>query len=73
MSLTDWLEGVYGYLYEYDQLQAENEELKKQLADATKEARLAADANEENERFRQLLELKEKRSDFVFESAKILS
>jgi rod shape-determining protein MreC len=73
MSLTDWLEGVYGYLYEYDQLQAENEELKKQLAEAQKEARLAADANEENERFRQLLELKEKRSDFVFESAKILS
>lgn len=72
-SIIDWLEGVYGYLYEYDQLVAENEALRKQLAQAQEEARLGAEAREENERLRELLNLRERHSDFVFESAKIIS
>lgn len=71
-SAVDWLENIYGYLYKYDQLVAENEELRKQLAEAQEEARLAVDAIEENERYRALLGLREKHSDFVFESAKIV-
>ncbi|MGI5936129.1 MAG: rod shape-determining protein MreC [Oscillospiraceae bacterium] len=72
-SIIDWLEGIYGYIYKYDQLVAENESLRKQLAQAQEEARLGAEAREENERLRELLNLKEKHSDFVFESAKIIS
>lgn len=70
-SLADWLEGIYGYLYRYDQLEAENEVLRAQLAAAQEEARQAADANEENVRLRELLNLREKHADFVFESARI--
>lgn len=73
ISMTNWLEGIYGYIYKYDQLLAENESLRAQLAEAQETARLAIDANEENERLRELLNLAEKRSDFVFESAKIVS
>ncbi len=73
VAVTEWLEGVYGYLYKYDQLVEENEALRKDLAEAEERARLGQEAIEENEKLRELLNLAEKRSDFVFESAKIVS
>ena len=33
-SVAEWLEGIYGYLYEYDQLVAENERLRAELTEA---------------------------------------
>lgn len=72
-SVADWLDGIYGYLFEYEQLKAENESLKIQLAEAKEEARAGKDALDENERFRNLLGFAEKHSDFVFESARIVS
>lgn len=73
LAVTDWLEGIYSYLYKYDQLVEENEQLQAQLAETQEQLRLAADAIEENERFRKLLNFQEKRSDFVFEPAKIIA
>ncbi len=70
-AVVDWLEGIYGYIYEYDQLVAENESLRAQLAEAQEELRTAADATEENERLRELLNLSERHADFVYESARI--
>lgn len=72
-SVADWLDGIYGYLFEYEQLKAENESLKMQLAEAKEEARAGKDALDENERFRNLLGFAEKHSDYVFESARIVS
>jgi rod shape-determining protein MreC len=72
-AVADWLEGVYGYLYRYDQLKAENEALRVQLAEAEKEALSGAEALEENARLRNLLGYLEKHSDFVTESAKVVS
>ena len=72
-SVADWLDGIYGYLFEYEQLKAENESLKIQLAEAKEEARAGQDALDETERFRNLLGFAEKHSDFVFESARIVS
>lgn len=71
-SFADWLEGIYGYVYQYDQLAAENESLKSQLAQAQEALREAQDAMDENARLRQLLDLKEKRTDFVLESVRII-
>ena len=65
-SVADWLDGIYGYLFEYEQLKAENESLKIQLAEAKEEARAGKDALDENERFRNLLGFAEKHSDYVF-------
>ena len=67
-----WLESVYGYMFRYDSLAAENEDLKKQLAEAKIQLREANEAENENDRLRELLDLREKHKDFVFESAKII-
>lgn len=72
-AVADWLEEVYGYLYEFDQLHAENASLRKQLAEAQEAARNGADALEENARLRELLNFAEKHSDLTMVSAKIVS
>jgi len=71
-STVNWFNSIYGYLYKYDVLQAENESLRAQLADAQQSARDGIEASEENQRLRELLNLREKHSDFVFESAKVV-
>lgn len=71
-STVNWLNTVYGYLYEYDSLLAENESLRSQLADAQASARNGIEASEENTRLRRLLGLREKNTDFVLESSKVV-
>ena len=72
-AAAGWLEGIYGYMYKYDNLQAENESLRIQLADAQEEARAGADAQAENERLRNLLGFTEKHSNLELESAKVVA
>jgi len=72
-AMSDFLENMYGYLYEYEQLQAENESLKTQLAAAQAEVRAGLEESEENDRLKELLNLHDDRPEFVFESAKIVS
>jgi len=71
-GLVGWLEGIYSYMFKYDTLAAENEALKVQLAEAEIKLREAEDAQNENERLHELLDLREKHKDFVFESANII-
>jgi len=71
-SLAEWLENAYGYIYEYDQLEAENERLREALTEAQEQARNGEAAIEENERLRNLLDFKEKNSDMTLEPAKVI-
>lgn len=71
-STVNWFDTIYGYLYEYDSLMAENESLRSQLADAQKSARDGIEASEENTRLRKLLELREKHTDYQMESSKVV-
>ena len=71
-SAVNWFDTIYGYLYEYDSLLAENESLRSQLADAQQSAREGIEASEENSRLRKLLELREKHTDYVMESCKVV-
>ena len=71
-SAVNWFDTVYGYLYKYDSLMAENESLRTQLAEAQQSARDGIAASEENTRLRELLNLREKHTDYDFESAKIV-
>lgn len=70
-SLAGWVEDQYNYAFRYDQLVEENEQLKQRVAELEEAARLGQDAMEENERLYDLLELREKRRDLHWESARI--
>ena len=72
-TIASWLEGLYGSVYGYDQLKAENETLREQLAAAQAEARAGQEALEENERLRQLLAFSQRHTDYDLESAKVVS
>ena len=71
-SAVNWLDTVYGYLYEYNSLVAENESLRSQLADAQEAARNGIEASEENQRLRELLNLRQKYTSYELESSKIV-
>ena len=71
-SAANWFDSIYGYLYQYDSLVAENESLRSQLADAQQSARDGIEASEENVRLRELLNLRDKHTDYVLESSKVV-
>ena len=58
-SAVNWFDSIYGYLYDYDALLAENESLRMQLAEAQQSAREGIEASEENVRLREALELRQ--------------
>lgn len=72
-AMVDWLEGIYGYLYEYDLLVEENEALRARIAELQDQARSYDEIEAENARLRELLNLRDKHTDFVYESSKIVS
>lgn len=72
-SAVEWLEGIYGYIYQYDQLVAENNSLRAQLAEAQLAAVNAAELEEENAHLKELLEFRQSHTDYVLEPAKLIS
>lgn len=72
-ALVSRVEELYGYMYRYDMLMQENENLRAENADLQKQLRENEQAKEENEELRELLNLRQKHEDFVFESAKVVS
>jgi rod shape-determining protein MreC len=70
-SAIEWIEGIYGYIYQYDQLVAENSALRAQVAELQQAAVSVTETEEENARLRELLNFSEKHRDFTLESAKI--
>lgn len=70
-SMVNWAEDRYDYSYKYDQLVEQNEQLKKKIAEMEAEIREAQSANQENERYRDLIGLTQKRNDLTLESATI--
>ncbi len=63
-QLTDQAEKFYNYIFEFEALSAENEALKNQLSQIQDDARDAESIKRENERLRQLLELKKNNEDY---------
>lgn len=70
-SLSNWMEDRYNYAFRYDALVEENEALKQKVAELEEAARVGEDAIEENQFLRDLLELDQKHSDFVYELAHV--
>lgn len=72
-KLTAQVEKLYDYIYEYDSLKVENEQLKEQLAQWQEDSLKADTYERENERLRALLELKEANPDYVLVDAYVIS
>ena len=70
-NVLDWAEGVYNYVFRYEELNTELDTLRKQVADLEAQLRESGEAARENQQLRQLLRLREKHQDFVFESARV--
>ena len=70
-SVARSFENIYGYMYEYELVVRENEELRRQLTDLRQEFRDASAVAEENDRLRELLNLSTRNPDFIFETADI--
>ena len=72
-----WLTGSIShgaaYFTDYDQIKAENEELKKQLREAELKLRDAQIALDENDRLRTLAGIKERNRSFEFEVAEVIA
>ena len=65
------VEAVYDYAFRYQALKDRVEVLEAQVAEMAEENRTAEDALAENERLRELLQLRQARNDLTFESARI--
>ncbi|MBR5094623.1 MAG: rod shape-determining protein MreC [Oscillospiraceae bacterium] len=71
-STVNWMNTIYGYLYKYDTMMDENAALREELAQAQQSARAGIEASEENVRLRDALGLRQKHTDYVLESAKVV-
>ena len=72
-ALTGYVEQMYSYMFRYEALKAENEELKQRIAEMEDDARTADALRRENERYKAALDLKEGREDFVLVDADVIS
>ena len=70
-AVGDWVQGVSRYVFHYSEMEDQIDELEQQVADLEDQVRQGQEALQENELLRDLLGLRERRQDFVFESAKI--
>ena len=72
-SVADWYNEKQDYFADNRALRAANEELKHQIAEMQADVRDAETALEENERYREMLGLREKHRSFELESARVLN
>ena len=72
-ALTKQAEQYYSYMFRYEALAAENEQLKSEIAQMEDVARQADSVSRENERLRALLDLKSTHEDYVLVDAYIIA
>lgn len=66
-------ETLYDYIFRYEMLAAENEQLRVEMAQQNQDIRNSQTYKEENENLRSLLDLKEKHTDYDLEIANVVS
>ena len=70
-AVGDWVQGVSRYVFRYGEMEQQIADLETENAQLQEQIRESQEALQENELLRDLLDLREKRRDFVFESAKV--
>lgn len=71
--LTDRAEQLYNYMFEYESLLVENQQLKEQLAQTEDDARRADSVSRENDRLRAMLEFIELNPEYDYAEGYIIS
>jgi len=72
-GISGFIRNTYTYFYEVEELKAENEALRVTIAEMEEKIRESEQALEENARLRELLDLSERRRDFKYVMAEIVS
>ena len=72
-AVSGFFGDIYSYIYEFDALKQENSELKAQIAKMEEDIRNSTEALEESARLRALHNLAERRRDFEYVMANIVS
>lgn len=73
-SVAKMLESIYGYMYEYDKLKAENAELKAELYQLQQDSQEITEISKENDQLRDLLDLSKRHPDFKqYDTAEVIS
>ena len=74
-SLVGSLEEVYGYMYRYDEISAENRELKARVASLEEEYREYTEISQENDRLRALLDFTARHAgdEYEYEPVSVIS
>lgn len=66
-------ESLYNYIFGYELIRAENDQLRVQMAQQNQDIRNSQTYKEENEYLRSLLDLKDKHTDYTLEIANVVS
>lgn len=72
-ALTEQAEQIYDYIFKYERLAAENAALREELSQIQEDNRDAASTKRENDRLRELLELKAEHPDYELVDGYIIS
>ena len=71
-AVSGWVTGIGDRFESLEDLQQENQELRRENEELRRQLRQAKEDSEENQRLRNLLNLRQQRQDFVFESANVV-
>ena len=70
-AVADWVEGAYGYVFRYGELEQELTELRARVGELEEQVRQGEEASRENEQLRELLEFQTRRRELKTEPAKV--
>jgi rod shape-determining protein MreC len=70
-AAADWLEGVYGYVFRYGEMEQELTDLRARVRKLEEEVRQGEEAVRENEQLRALLDLTARHRSFVLEDVRV--
>ena len=71
-AVSGWVGGISDHFTSLEELQEENQQLRREVAELERQLRQAKEDSEENARLRALLDLRQQRQDFVFETALVV-
>ena len=70
-AAADWVEGVYGYVFHYGEMEQELKDLRARVGELEEEVRQGEEASRENEQLRELLKFQTRRRELTTEPVKV--